>query len=162
LSLRRLVGALADCGVEFVIVGMVAGNLHGSQYATEDLDVVYDTATKNIETLCAALVPLRPRVAESWPLEGSEALFTPATLIAERSVTVITDEGEIDLLHRIDGVGAYPDVLATSEEIELDGRKIAVISLRGLIAAKRASAREKDRVHLRELELIDELRGFER
>ncbi len=68
-----------------------------------------------------------------------------------------TTEGEIDVLERIDGVGAFEDVAGTSETIEIEGRAVRVISLAGLIATKRASGREKDRVHLAELEVIAEM-----
>jgi predicted nucleotidyltransferase len=160
LSLRRLIEVLADGKVKFVIVGMVAGNLHGSQFVTEDLDLVYDTSTENVERLTTALASLEPRVAEQWPLEGSEGSFTPQTLATERSTTVITSEGEIDLLARIDGVGEYDEVVKASEDVVVDGRAVRVISLQGLIETKRASGREKDRLHLPELELIQELKAI--
>jgi hypothetical protein len=136
---------------------MVAGNLYGSQYLTEDLDIVYETSQGNRERLCSALEPLGARVVGHWPVEGSDRVLTPEILAAERSVTVGTTEGEIDVLERIDGVGAYDDVEGTSETIEVEGRAVRVISLAGLIATKRASGREKDRVHLAELELIAEV-----
>jgi hypothetical protein len=158
VSLQRLLGALEEHEVRFVVVGMVAGNLHGSGYLTEDLDIVYDTRLDNVERLCTAIAPFHPKVAETWPLEGSELQFRPSTLVAERSLTVLTDEGEIDMLHRIDGVGEYDDVVAISEVMVLEGRPISVISLRGLITTKRASGRDKDRLHLPELELIEELK----
>lgn len=161
MSLRGLIGTLAAGKVDFVIVGMVAGNIHGSQYVTEDLNVVYAMTVENVHRLCEVLAPLQPRIAQSWPLEGSEDAFTPDNLLAERSVTVLTTQGEIDLLHRIDGIGDYAEVLAMSEPITVDGRDARVISLGGLIATKRASGREKDRLHLSELELIAELESLE-
>ena len=86
MSLRRLITVLVESNVKFVVVGMVAGNIHGSQYTTEDLDVVYETSEANRNALCSALAPLRPRVAEGWPLEGTTD-FSPAVLAAEQSVT---------------------------------------------------------------------------
>jgi hypothetical protein len=160
VSLGRLLNALADGGVRFVIVGMVAGNIHGSQYVTEDLDIVYDPADDNVRALCHALEPLHPRAAEHWPLEGVEGAFGPALLATERSVTVVTTEGELNLLQRTDGIGAYGEVLAVSEPLTFDGRLLCVISLPALIASKRASGREKDQLHLPDLELIEELRAI--
>ena len=39
---ERLVAALAEAGVEFVIVGGLAATAHGSARLTQDIDVVYD------------------------------------------------------------------------------------------------------------------------
>jgi hypothetical protein len=156
VSLRRLVTALVDGGARFVVVGMVAGNIHGSQYTTQDLDIVYDTSEANRDAICKALASLHPRVTEGWPLEG-DADLSAAVLAVEESVTLLTDEGEIDLLHRIDGVGSYNDVLATSAAHSFEQRSIRVITLDGLIATKRASGRPKDLLHLPDLELVKEL-----
>jgi predicted nucleotidyltransferase len=157
VSLRRLLTTLVNGGVKFVVVGMVAGNIHGSHYTTEDLDVVYDTSEANIEAMYTALATLHPRVAEGWPLEQTTD-FSAAVLASEQSVTLLTDEGEIDLLHRIDGVGVYADVIAVSSPVALEEGSIRVIGLEGLIATKRASGRPKDLLHLPDLELVKELR----
>ena len=37
-----LIGALADAGVEFVLVGGVAATVHGSARLTRDVDVVFE------------------------------------------------------------------------------------------------------------------------
>ncbi|MEO1086753.1 MAG: hypothetical protein AAFY88_21175 [Acidobacteriota bacterium] len=41
LRLEAALGILVKHGVEFVVVGGVAGVLHGSPFTTQDLDVVY-------------------------------------------------------------------------------------------------------------------------
>ncbi len=78
---------------------------------------------------------------------------------AEGSLTLGTREREIDVLHRIDGIGGYAEVLHASAPIRLESEKHAsVLTLEGLIRSKRASGRDKDRLHLPELEVIVELR----
>ena len=158
MSIHRLIVGLADSGTRFVIVGMVAGQLYGSRYATEDLDVVYDTATENVECLARYLTAVNAYVKETWPNEGVAGEFSRAVLSQERSLTLGTSEGELDVLHRIDGIGDYSDVIVVSDPIVVDDRKVCVISLPALIASKRASAREKDKLHVPELETILELR----
>ena len=158
MSIRRLLTTLVDGSVRFVIVGMVAGNIHGSRYTTEDLDVVYEASGDNCDAICKALLPPHPRAVDAWPLEDTTDMTTEL-LSAERSLTVLTDEGELDLLHRIDGVGGYEEVLSASSAVLIEGRAVRVITFDALIATKRASARPKDLLHLPDLELIEELRN---
>jgi hypothetical protein len=51
----ELVEVLNTGGVRYIIVGGVAGNLHGTARVTYDLDVVYDRSPDNIERLCSCL-----------------------------------------------------------------------------------------------------------
>ncbi len=155
MSLERLIEGLADADIAFVVVGMVAGQLYGSRVATYDLDVVYDTSEDNVSRLSEYLLGLDPYVKETWPNEGVASDFTRAVLLRERSLTVGTAEGEIDLLDRIDGIGDYASALSQSASFRLDsGKQVRVLTLTALIAAKRASDREKDRLHIIELETI--------
>ena len=70
----------------------------------------------------------------------------------------MTDEGEIELRHRIDGIRSYREVFATSTPLSVEQHSIRVITLDGLIEAKRASGRPKDLLHLPDLELAKEMR----
>ena len=48
-------------GVEFIVIGGMAGTLHGSAFAafvTQDLDVVYPRQRENIRRLAAAFIRL--------------------------------------------------------------------------------------------------------
>ena len=51
---------LGDAGVDYVIVGGVAANVHGALRTTLDLDIVYGRLPENVERLAAALAPCRP------------------------------------------------------------------------------------------------------
>src|SRR5437660_12734124 len=55
---RALLAALRANDASFVIVGGVAGTLHGAMRVTYDVDVVYDRSPENLPHLVAALVPL--------------------------------------------------------------------------------------------------------
>ena len=56
-SFDRLLLAIAD--VEFIIVGRVAGGLHGAARATYDLDIVYRCSTNSERTEMIHRFPLR-------------------------------------------------------------------------------------------------------
>jgi hypothetical protein len=56
------------------------------------------------------------------------------------------------------GLGAYQEVLAHSEPMELFGFSCHVLTLEGLLAAKRAAGRPKDALLVAELEALLALR----
>jgi predicted nucleotidyltransferase len=76
-------------------------------------------------------------------------------------MTLITDLGAIDVMDEVTGIGRWPEVLAASEELEWSGVRMRVLSLSGLIKAKRGSARPKDLAQLPELEALLALRKRE-
>src|SRR6266545_5606633 len=51
-----LLRALTDAGVDFVLIGGVAGAVHGSAYPTYDVDVAYARDRPNLERLAAMLL----------------------------------------------------------------------------------------------------------
>jgi hypothetical protein len=158
LSLERLIDGLARARANFVVVGMVAGQMYGSRIATYDLDIVYEVDDVNIERIVAYLLDIDAYVKDTWPNEGMASEFSRDLLLRDKSLTLGTSEGEIDLLDRIDGLGGYGNVYEHSVPIKTSGGlEVRVLMLEGLIAAKRASNREKDRLHLIELEALAEM-----
>ncbi len=155
-QLARSLRALVENGAEFVVIGAIAGAVHGSeQTATRDLDVCYERSPQNLERLVAALAPYHPR------LRGTPE--TPAWAFDVRGLrngmnfTLATDLAPIDLLGEVTGVGQFPEVRAGSTEMELFGIKCRVASLKTLIASKRAAGRAKDLLVLPELEALLEM-----
>jgi hypothetical protein len=69
-------------------------------------------------------------------------------------MTLITDLGAIDVMDQVAGVGKWSEVVAESEALEWSGTKMRVLTLPGLIKAKRGSARPKDLSQLPELEAL--------
>ena len=59
-DLAGLLRLLSTTGVDYIIVGGVAANLHGAIRTTLDLDVVYSRVPENITRLVAALATHRP------------------------------------------------------------------------------------------------------
>ena len=79
--------------------------------------------------------------------------FDVPTLAAGLNFTLDTDHGQIDLLGEVSGIGNYDQVFAQSVERTVFGLTFRVLSVDGLIAAKKAAGRNKDHGHL--LELIE-------
>jgi predicted nucleotidyltransferase len=149
LDAAAIVRRLIEQRVEFVVVGGLAMIAHGSAYLTKDLDVCYKRTPENLAALVAALTPLNPYLRGAPP--GLPFQVDVPTLLAGLNFTFITDHGDLDLLGEVSGVGTYSQVLAQSSEELMFGMKVHVLSIDGLIAAKKAAGRNKDQSHLLEL-----------
>ena len=142
--------------VEYVVIGGLAMVAQGSAHITKDLDLCYRRTAANLQVLVAALTPLHPYLRGAPP--GLPFRFDVLTLQAGLNFTLTTDHGDLNLLGEVSGVGGYGQVLAQSNEVEMFGLGIHVLSIDGLIAAKKAAGRLKDRNHLLELEALKKLR----
>jgi predicted nucleotidyltransferase len=56
-NVEKLLRALYDQEVEFIIIGGASAVLHGSAYVTADLDICYSREKENLKRLAAALAP---------------------------------------------------------------------------------------------------------
>jgi predicted nucleotidyltransferase len=156
LDAQALVRRLQDRGVQFVVVGGLAMIAHGSAYLTRDLDLCYERSPSNLAALVAALDPLHPYLRGVPP--GLPFRLDVPTLQAGLNFTLTTDCGDLDLLGEVSGLGAYPQVLAQSVERKMFDMTVRILSLDGLIAAKKAAGRGKDKQHLLELEELKKMR----
>ncbi len=57
---HNILSVLTKPGVEFILIGGLAGMAHGSARATVDVDVVYRRTAENIERLACSLSPHQP------------------------------------------------------------------------------------------------------
>ncbi|MBI3359516.1 MAG: nucleotidyltransferase [Chloroflexi bacterium] len=155
-NFQRLIGLLSEAEVEFVVIGGLAAIVHGSAHVTYDVDVCYHRSPANVERLCRALVVIRPT------LRGAPRdipfRFDPPTVLAGLNFTLDTDIGALDLLGEVLPLGEFPQVAEHSEEAELFGHRVRVLSLEGLIRAKRAAGRNKDLLVVPELEALLEMK----
>jgi predicted nucleotidyltransferase len=147
-----LLRVLSDAGVEFIVIGGVAGVAHGSARLTRDLDVVYARSPENLERLTRALQPLEPYLRGAPA--GLPFRFDPDTVRRGLNFTLRTTLGELDLLGEVTGGGAYPALLAHSRELDMFGVRCRCLDLDKLIEVKRAAGRPKDLEAIAELEVI--------
>ncbi len=153
-QLEKLLGALHDAGVLFIIIGGVAARAHGSARLTDDLDVSYARSATNLGRLQQALAPLHPYLRGAPP--GLPFEWSAATLRAGLNFTLRTSAGAIDLLGEIVGGGRYEDLLPHSSPVTLFGREVQLLDLSWLIHVKRAAGRPKDLEVIAELEALQE------
>jgi hypothetical protein len=148
---------LRHAQVRFVVVGGVAGAVHGSSRVTVDLDICYDTAPDAVDRLARLLAGWDAYPREYPP--GLPFFMDARTLRDQPTLTLTTREGALDLLAHVAGIGDYAAALARSVEIPAFGMTFRVLTLPALIDSKRAARRPKDLDHLPELEAILALRA---
>jgi hypothetical protein len=153
-TLARLLGALHEGGVEFILVGGVAARAHGAARVTQDVDVSYSRSEANLTRLSAALAPLRPYPRGAPP--GLPFEWSAATLRAGLNFTLTTTLGDIDLLGEIAGGGRYDDLLPHTIVVTVFGYDVRLLDLPWLIRVKRAAGRPKDYEVIAELEALEE------
>lgn len=151
-----LLERLLDGGVDFVIIGGVAAVLHGSTLLTRDLDVCIPLGAESLMKLQAALRSLNPRVKTSVGLVPLELDVTRAGQL--RNIYISTDEGRLDCLGYVDGLGDYAAVLRESQEIQLGRRRVRLLGIDGLIRSKEAAGRPHDMQTVAQLRAIRERR----
>lgn len=155
-----LLRALDRHGVDFVVIGGLAGLAQGSSYPTFDLDVAYSRDTANLRRLASALeeigVTLRG-TPEDLPFQ-----VDAQTLANGSNFTFDTAHGSFDILGDVAGIKSY-DLLRKNAKFEqISAVSVRVASLDDLIAMKRAANRVKDQLMVVEyVELADELRKRE-
>jgi hypothetical protein len=154
IKLEQTLIVLAQNQVDFVIVGGVAATLHGSARATFDLDLCYSREGVNLTRLADALTPFRPKLRD---VPGDlPFLWDAGTLRNGLNFTLSTDLGDLDLLAEIPGLGGFSQVKDASVPVDLFGLPFLVLTLEGLISARKAAGRPKDLTSLAELEALRE------
>ena len=153
-QLERLLAALHNADVEFIIVGGVAARAHGSARLTDDLDVSYARNAANLARVIKALARLHPYLRGAPP--GLPFDWSVTMLRSGLNFTLTTSAGSIDLLGEIVGGGQYEDLLPHALTISLFGAEVRLLDLPWLIRVKRAAGRPKDLEVIAELEALQE------
>ena len=137
---KRLLRALVDDEVEFILVGGMAAAAHGSSRDTRDLDIVRRTS-QNIQRLARALQPLSPYLRGAPP--GLPFQWDARSIERGLNFTLTTTAGAIDALGEIAG-GGYEQLLPHTVQIEVLGMRCLCLNLDKLIHVKRAAGRPRD------------------
>ena len=152
MILQRLV----EAKVEFVVIGGYAAVIHGSAYVTNDVDVCTVLSPENVQRIRVALADLKPVHRQTH--RRLSFLEHPAVGQTVQNLYLETDHGIIDILSTVLGVGDFHRLRERAETVTLFGRKVAVISIDDLIAAKEAVGRDKDKLTAKELRCLVEMR----
>jgi predicted nucleotidyltransferase len=157
LEPRPLLEALDRHGVDFVVIGGLAGLAQGSSYPTYDLDVAYARDPGNLRRLAKALEEIG--VTLRGAPEDLPFVLDEQTLANGANFTFATAYGSFDILGDVAGIKSYEQLRSNAKFEEIAGVDVRVASLDDLIAMKRAANRVKDQLMVLEyVELADEIR----
>lgn len=153
----KILRALADHKVDFVIVGGIAANFHGSALATFDCDVAVDLDSGNLRKIAKALAGLSPTFRGKMPpIPFDESMALKG---GWKNIYLDTNAGILDCLGDIKGLGGYEICRKNSVEVELGDFLVRFLSREALITAKKAMGRPKDLLTVAHLEVGGEFEG---
>lgn len=155
----NLLKSLAEHNVEYILIGGMAGVLHGSARLTQDMDILYRRTPENIQRLVDALAPYRPYLRDAP--KGLPFIWDARTVQRGLNFTLQTTQGYLDLWGEVPGGGTYENLINYTVQVEIDGTPVRVVDLETLIRLKRATGRPRDLESVAELEALLEERQQE-
>jgi hypothetical protein len=145
LDLGELLQVLAGHGVDYVVIGGVAVQVHGHRRTTMDLDLVPDPAPQNLKRLASALDDLDARAQEATTGDPELPVSDPERLALAAIVPPLsTRHGQLHIVNEPKGARPFSKLREAALVIEIDGTAIPIVSLDDLIRIKRASGRPSD------------------
>jgi len=138
--------------VDFVLVGGLAGIVHGCSYVTQDIDICCEFSVSNLLRIQKAISDLHPvhrMTPKKMPLELTEESSRNL-----KNLYLDTDIGTLDCLGFIDGVGDFTAVCKSAITYQVEDILLRILSLDGLIKAKQAMNRPRDQEMIIQLETI--------
>lgn len=142
LDPRRILEQLTAHDVDFVVVGGMAAQTHGSTRMTNDVDLIPAPEPANLGRLADALNALEAQVLNP----GHQELEIDAAMLPRATIwQLATPHGDIDVLHDAPGAGPYPKLRERALVIALDEARVPVASRDDLIRMKLARGRPIDR-----------------
>lgn len=133
-DLKLLLGALADNGVEYLLIGGYALYALGYQRGTVDIDIVLRPTVEQGEKVRRALLMLPEGVAKD---------LDPSWFPEEETIR-IADAFVVDLMFNACGE-TYQSLLPHALTIDFEGVPVRTLNLEGLLKTKQTS-RDKDRM----------------
>lgn len=155
INFRAILRLLIEAEVRFVIIGGVALHLHGADNLTLDMDISFARDTANTDALAKILNSLHARYRDFPP--DLPCLIDGQTLRNSTNLTLKTDLGEFDLLAEPEGADSFQGLWERATTMLIESMEIHVASIDDLIAMKKAANREKDRLHIMQLEALKKI-----
>lgn len=143
-SLLKLLRELSRREIEYVVVGGMAGVLHGAPVVTADVDIVHCRSDENVAKLLGLLTELNATFRND-----TRGLRPSASHLQGRGhVLLVTTLGPLDVLCEVSEEG-YETLIGDSVEMSLgEGLRCQVVNLKKLIALKESAGRQKDKLAL--------------
>jgi hypothetical protein len=141
LDAERILRALAEHDVDYVLIGGLAVQTHGHVRTTNDADLIPAPNPANLERLAAALRSLGARVLNP----GEETTEIDAKMLPRATIwQFVTRDGGIDVMHEVPGGRSYDELREGALHVQLGDIDVPVVSLDDLIQMKLARGRPID------------------
>jgi hypothetical protein len=140
-DVERIFATLDAHGVEYVVVGGIAVQVHGHVRMTNDIDLIPSPTPENLTRLADALTELDARVLNP----GHERLKIDARMLPRATLWQFsTRHGDIDILHDAPGAAPFAQLRARALMIAPGEHPIPIAGRDDLIKMKRATGRPVD------------------
>ena len=140
-QLQTIFASFQKHDVKYLVIGGIAAVLYGVPRATFDLDVLIEPSAENAERLLKAMIDAGLGTASLTTVED----------VLSKEITIFTDRVRLDVQTSTPGL-IFEDAWARRVTMNYKGQALEVVSLRDLIASKRAAGREVDLQDVRMLE----------
>lgn len=154
---QEILRLLVEREVDFVVIGGIAGTLHGSGRATYDLDITYARDVPNLERLASVLQDVDARLSGKGVPPDLPFRLDAETLRRGANLTFTTRLGRFDICGEPAGAPPFEQLRRAAVEMDYEALRIPVASLDDLIAMKRAAGRVKDKADVAEYIAIGRL-----
>lgn len=146
MDFRRILTALLEARVDFIVVGGVSAVLQGVPTTTFDLDIVHARTAENRRRLATVLRALDACYREHLP--GKRLTPTEADLESKGHLLLMTVAGPLDVLGTVVGGLDFDDLAPRTRALELGGASVKVLDLAAVIELKERTGRDKDLAQL--------------
>lgn len=148
--------------VKYVLTGGVAVNLQGAFRATADLDILVEMSDENLAKVVKILKKEGYVVRQPVDPMGIANRHQRKDWIKNKHMKAFNfykdDEyKEVDII--IDSPVSYTEAKKQAMLIKVENLKLPVMSLEHLIKMKKRAGRDQDLLDIKELKLIEKLRG---
>ncbi|MFA5554400.1 MAG: nucleotidyltransferase [Phycisphaerae bacterium] len=153
----NLLDKLNEADVDFVIVGGLAGAIHGCTVVTEDIDICCSFTAENLFKLHKALAGLNP-VHRMTP-NKLKFEITKQNCKDFKNLYIDTDLGQLDCISSVQGIGSFDSVKAKSKPHVINNKQYNILQIDDLILSKKAMNRPKDNQAVNQLEIIKQMKS---
>lgn len=141
LDAERILRALAEHSVDYVLIGGLAVQTHGHVRTTNDADLIPAPRPDNLARLADALRSLDARVLNP----GEEGIEIDAKMLPKATIWQFASrDGGIDVMHEVPGGRSFEELSKRALHVKLGDVDVPVASLDDLIQMKLARGRPID------------------
>ena len=141
---EKLLAKLARADVKFIIVGGVAVALNGFVRTTEDVDILVEASPENITRFLNELGNFG---------EGHARELSPTDFSDSEGAIRIIEDFPLDVFTIMRG-NRYADLLGATKSTQIDDVDVRYLNAGALIALKRDSQRDQDRIDISALQSL--------